>query len=569
MKPDRTVLMVFLIFLVVFALIPFGLQGPPGAIGLTGAGNMTMNMTLNMTMNMTANMTAGPQGIPGIDNLTANMTAGPQGPSGPSGGSGPAGPNEIDANVTMTNISGLIKGDGAYVFPAVADVDYSTPSTVQSMIASSDAWNLSYYLNDTSRALTGGFIHRDVGDQYLSISGGNASPPYGGNLQLYGGDNGAQLGGLIMAVPNASGDSAKVLFSALGRTETPELDLNNNKIINLKDPTAAQDAVTLNKLGTYVGNNSINDTYAYLPGRAGGQSLTGGLGSNDNLTLASTSNPSVAYSYVLLQPVDGYVGIGETYPISMLHISGGSSSTEGILLQDLKTTLSNKKASIKMSAYNLSKLPIKLIYGSSVSGTDTLFLGGGVVQNNAVNLIRFYTAASQYTVTGTARMSIDGAGNVSIGTTQGLARLQVNGTLRFPNLAGGTLTTDASGNVYVVSDEKVKTQITPWTKGLSAVLGVNPISYKFKPESGLDTVSTYYGFSADNLRGSIPESVFMKPDVLNETSTGTYTAAINDRVIIATLVNAVKEQQAEIKDQQGQIDNLTKRIEALEKKVGI
>jgi uncharacterized coiled-coil protein SlyX len=38
---------------------------------------------------------------------------------------------------------------------------------------------------------------------------------------------------------------------------------------------------------------------------------------------------------------------------------------------------------------------------------------------------------------------------------------------------------------------------------------------------------------------------------------------------MAAMVNAIKEQQAIITSQQGEINNLTKRMEALEKKVGV
>jgi hypothetical protein len=54
-----------------------------------------------------------------------------------------------------------------------------------------------------------------------------------------------------------------------------------------------------------------------------------------------------------------------------------------------------------------------------------------------------------------------------------------------------------------------------------------------------------------------------------EVFAGTYTASINDRAIIATLVNAVKELKSENDNQQEQINNLTLRIAALEKKAGI
>jgi hypothetical protein len=101
-----------------------------------------------------------------------------------------------------------------------------------------------YYFVNTTRPLTGSSIVRSVNNDYLMIVGGTGSLNYSSNIQLYGGDNVAQSGGLIVSVGNASGSNTEVVFSSLGRTDTPTLDLNNNKIISLADPTSAQDAAT-------------------------------------------------------------------------------------------------------------------------------------------------------------------------------------------------------------------------------------------------------------------------------------------------------------------------------------
>jgi hypothetical protein len=197
---------------------------------------------------------------------------------------------------------------------------------------------------------------------------------------------------------------------------------------------------------------------------------------------------------------------------------------------------------------------------------------------------------------------INAQGNVSIGTTQGLAKLQVNGTLLFPSLAGGTLTTDALGNVYVVSDPRLKTDVKPYTSGLKEILSIPSsafITYKFKPESGLDTVNEYSGVDAKQLQAAIPEAVFEKHELVYtptkylKTVTGTdpftkqsyssvievtvpdtvgkdvVTLSVNDRPIIMAEAKAIQELNAKIEAQQLEIDNLTKRVEALEMKVGI
>lgn len=62
--------------------------------------------------------------------------------------------------------------------------------------------------------------------------------------------------------------------------------------------------------------------YALLAGRAGGQTLYGGTGANDDITIHGTSDATRTTSYVLLQPTAGNVGIGTTTPIFPLEVYG-------------------------------------------------------------------------------------------------------------------------------------------------------------------------------------------------------------------------------------------------------
>ena len=217
--------------------------------------------------------------------------------------------------------------------------------------------------------------------------------------------------------------------------------------------------------------SSINESYAYLPGRPGSQTLHGGNAANEDLTLDGTNHATKDSSYVILQPDGGSVGIGTAAPSTQLHTTGA---------------------------------------------------------------------------------------------------------VRFSNYGAGTATFDANGVLSAVSDERLKTNIQPFTSGLTAVLKIDPISYHYSAASGLDTVNEYTGFSAQNLETSVPSAVYVKPDGTSSViyveedilgnGTITYvptvvsggTKSISDRSIIAALVNAVK-------DQQGQIDDLKNRISELEK----
>lgn len=58
--------------------------------------------------------------------------------------------------------------------------------------------------------------------------------------------------------------------------------------------------------------------YALLAGRATGQTLKGGTGSGDDLTLESTNHATKGF--VFLQPTDGFVAIGPVTPVQSLHM---------------------------------------------------------------------------------------------------------------------------------------------------------------------------------------------------------------------------------------------------------
>lgn len=135
---------------------------------------------------------------------------------------------------------------------------------------------------------------------------------------------------------------------------------------------------------------------------------------------------------------------------------------------------------------------------------------------------------------GVTQFIVKSSGNVGIGTTTPAAQLSTTGTVRFAGLGSGgaNLVTDALGNVTASSDERLKDKQGDFTRGLVAINAISPVLYKWRPETGFDTQSTYAGFFAQNVQTAIPEAV--SPD-----SRGYLTLA--DRPILAALVNATKE----------------------------
>jgi len=119
-----------------------------------------------------------------------------------------------------------------------------------------------------------------------------------------------------------------------------------------------------------------------------------------------------------------------------------------------------------------------------------------------------------------------------------------------PQYGAGTATFGAGGVITSTSDERLKDIQGSFTRGLKDLEGISPITYKWKPKGDWKDETLYAGFSAQNIQKSIPEAIGQNPEGY---------LSLQDRPILATLVNAVKEQQKEI-------DDLKVRLEVLEAK---
>ncbi|MDB5187531.1 MAG: hypothetical protein JWO50_51, partial [Candidatus Kaiserbacteria bacterium] len=174
------------------------------------------------------------------------------------------------------------------------------------------------------------------------------------------------------------------------------------------------------------------------------------------------------------------------------------------------------------------------IFGSPRASTSFIFNSSGN-EGGAVRDLAIGTVNAKDLILGTNNaesMRIKSGGFVGIGTSTPTAQLSTTGTVRFSNFGAGTLTTDASGNLSVSSDERLKNIDGQFTRGLSDIMKLSPISYHWNQLSGLDTTTSYSGFSAQNVQTAIPEAV-------GSSTNGFLT--LQDRPILAATVNAIKD----------------------------
>lgn len=137
----------------------------------------------------------------------------------------------------------------------------------------------------------------------------------------------------------------------------------------------------------------------------------------------------------------------------------------------------------------------------------------------------------------------------------------------FYNTDTGTFNSIQVANVYNHSDARAKENVKTMTTGLDAILGLRPVTYKWKrPEIsqqktkiavsdttqtvsyGPDDTSLQYGFLAQEVEKVIPDVVKTNEDGHK---------MVNYLAIIPVLVQAVQELQATVDSQAQQIERLT------------
>jgi hypothetical protein len=144
---------------------------------------------------------------------------------------------------------------------------------------------------------------------------------------------------------------------------------------------------------------------------------------------------------------------------------------------------------------------------------------------------------------------INTQGFVGIGTTAPTANLSVNGSANKP---GG-------GSWGTFSDERLKTIRGSFTAGLDALMRLQPLRYEYKPDNSLQLKSDgeHIGFSAQAVQKVIPEAV---------TSTEQGYLVVNNDPILWTMLNAIKEQQAQIDTLRARNASLNARLRKMERR---
>ena len=144
---------------------------------------------------------------------------------------------------------------------------------------------------------------------------------------------------------------------------------------------------------------------------------------------------------------------------------------------------------------------------------------------------------------GTDILTILANGHVGIGTTSADNTLSVNGSADKP---GG-------GSWGTFSDARLKTVNGGFTPGLSQIMKIQPIHYRYRPDNamGIRDTDEHIGVVAQEVQKIIPEAV-------TENSKGYL--LVNNDPIIWTMLNAIKEQQAEFQQEKTELTKALRLI---------
>lgn len=263
---------------------------------------------------------------------------------------------------------------------------------------------------------------------------------------------------------------------------------------------------------------------------------------------------------------NGRVGIGTTTPDATLEVNGTNVITSPTLEGNLFVN-SNDPQNIDIGG--------SIALGGSINAASSLSRVFGTIEgrkannaeNNTAGYLLFKTNSGSL-LTLSERMRITNAGDVGIGTATPGGQFELS--LNEGRKPGTTTWT-------VVSDARLKNVLGIYTKGLTEILQLNPILYKYKNGGGRifeeEVLNTSFaGFIAQEVKPLFPEAVGTDTDgYLNFDIHAILIASINAIKELhqknITLQNLITEQQQEIsrlKLLEEKMQALIKRMETIE-----
>ena len=227
---------------------------------------------------------------------------------------------------------------------------------------------------------------------------------------------------------------------------------------------------------------------------------------NDNgSSNSSTESATVSHARMTIQS-DGNVGIGTTSPTSRLNVTGGKITIDGNQTLTVNPTDNFSYDSKSMSHYGLGWF------------NDTWNGGGSTAWLSGYAGVKIFTSGQQ-------RISVDVGGACS----------------------------NTTGSWSAFSDARIKTVKSEFKDGLAVIKQINPVRFVYNENAPFKSKDVQIGIVAQDLEK-------VAPYMVTKTDNGEIQdlREVNSQAYVFLLINAVKEQQAQIEEMKKEIEELKK-----------
>lgn len=258
------------------------------------------------------------------------------------------------------------------------------------------------------------------------------------------------------------------------------------------------------------------------------------------------------------------VGIGIETPLRPLEVKGQ------ILSSNRVDYPHSKQSNFLMRHFDNTTTHFGFFNAQSDANNNQVLFGGGAGSQFAATAVIFMTGVNRTTLLGTEGMRLNNQQRVRISENGGNLGAQLTVYSPSPSTFDAAVKNDGP-DWAAPSDIRLKEDIVPFTDGLSQILRINPVKFKYKKEWD-PSQGEQIGVIAQDMKAIAPYTVKevelqYEDDEIEENKIEdmeTY-LSYNHSAINFVVINAIKEQQEIINNLKKTIERLEKRINTIEK----